>query len=186
MHECKSQINGELAYETYVMNNHALAPQSREKPQEQPHYFHMKLSCHYQLGFLQYQQFHSQCPKSDHISEFHPNIDLLCLFSGFTFNLSILNGITISYFALNRFIISDLTFNGLIILYSVLNVLIFLCSVSTAFVIGGSAFNSAIILDSALNCFIICRLLVKKEKIHLKEKKEQNLHHLNMKRSDKY
>jgi len=55
-----------------------------------------------------------------------------------------------------------------------------------SFVIGGSAFNSAIILDSALNCFIIYGLLVKKEKIHLKEKKEQNLHHLNMKRSDKY
>ena len=132
MHECKSQINGELAYETYVMNNHALAPQSREKPQEQPHYFHTKLSCYYQLGFLQYQQFYSQCPKSDHILEFHPNIDPICLFSGFTLNLSVLNGITISYFALNRFIISDLTFNGLIILYSVLNVLIILCSVSTA------------------------------------------------------
>jgi len=41
-----------------------------------------------------------------------------------------------------------------------------------SFVIGGSAFNSAIILDSALNCFIICELLVKKEKkIHLKEKR---------------
>ena len=183
MHECTSQINGDLVYETYVMNNHALAPQSREKPQEQPHYFRTKLSCHYQLGFLQYQQFHSQCPKSDHISEFHPNIDLLCLFSGFTFNLSVLNGIIISYFALNRFIISDLTFNGLIILYSVLNVLIILCSILTAL---SSAFNSAIILDSALNCFIICGLLVKKRKNPSQRKKEQNLHHLNMKRSDKY